>query len=105
MEAVVISIIPIVIKKVTDQLREDLLHMLMGTKCCKWSKNKIKKLHSMLAVIDIEMEEMQERVRSVSQSIIPQYEEEPTQEDIETFELNIKRLIDSIFGVKQITEI
>ena len=69
MEASIVALIPVLVQVITNQLREDLLHMLMGTKCCKWSKNKVRKLHEMLVAIEPDIDAIQETVRRLSAPI------------------------------------
>ena len=69
MEATVVALVPVLVEIITNQLREDLLHMLMGTKCCKWSKNKVRKLYRLLGAIEPDIDAIQETVKRLSSEI------------------------------------
>ena len=99
MEASIIALIPVLVKVITEQLREDLLHMLMGSKCCRWSKRKIKKLHDMLSHIEPDIDAIQEIVRRIST-----IEEDDDPEDEQQYASMILEYVNMIFPQK-ITEI
>ena len=92
MEATLIAIIPVIVKIVTEQMRADILHMLMGSKCCKWSKNKMKKLHDMLDAVEPDLEIITEAVSRISGEL-----EKLEYEDEEVSESVIKQYINQIW--------
>jgi len=102
MESAVIALVPVIVKVVTEQLREDLLHMLMGTKCCRWSKRKIRKLYELLNHIEPDIDAIQEVVRRATM-----IEEDEDPDDAGQFESLIYEYMNKIFpAVKHnITEV
>ena len=88
MEASILTLVPILVKVITDQIREDLLHMLMGTKCCRWSKNKVKRLHDLLVSVEPDIDAIQEAVRRMSLDIPATQEEELEYEEYITEKVN-----------------
>lgn len=100
MEAAIISLVPVLVKVITEQVRKDVCHMLMDSKCCRWSKRKIKKLYDMLEMIDPNVEEIQETIHRMT--MIP---EDDDPEDEEQYQSMIMEYVNKIFPQKQITEI
>jgi len=102
METAVIALVPVIVKVVTEQLREDLLHMLMGTKCCRWSKRKVRKLYELLNHIEPDIDAIQDVVRRAT---IIEEDEDP--DDAGQFESLVYEYMNKIFpAVKHnITEV
>ena len=95
MEATIIALVPVLVKVITEQLRQDLLHMLMGSKCCRWSKRKIKKLHDMLAHIEPDIDAIQDIVRRIST-----IEQDDDPDDEEQFQSLVMEYVNKIFPIK-----
>ena len=101
MEATIVALVPVLVKVITEQLREDLLHMLMGTKCCRWSKRKVRKLYDMLNHIEPDIDAIQDVVRRATM-----IEQDDDPEDDEQFQSLIMEYVNKIFPVKHnITEV
>ena len=101
MESAVVALVPVLVKVITEQLREDLLHMLMGTKCCRWSKRKVRKLYDMLNHIEPDIDAIQDVVRRATM-----IEEDDNPDDEEQFQSLVMEYVNKIFPVKHnITEV